>query len=113
MRRRSFLRTTSVLPAVGLTGSFPLEHLIGTARPQEAPIAIDGLGEIRLDYEAELLDEIIGSGMRCCVVTAGNPGLYGAAAIIPETAAAGQPNRDAGVFEVLDRPVEAGTRRPE
>ena len=47
-------------------------------------MSIDGLGEIRLDYEVELLDEIIASGMRCCVVTVGNPGLYDAEAL-PDT----------------------------
>ncbi len=76
MDRRHFLRTTAALP---LAGSLSLEASDGHSRslPQEAPVSIDGLGEIRLDYEPALLDEIIGSGMRSCVVTVGNPGLYG------------------------------------
>ena len=60
-----------------LSGAHPPASL--TPRMQEKhPLIIDGLGEIRLDYEEDLLDEIIASGMRCCVITAGNPGLYGA-----------------------------------
>jgi membrane dipeptidase len=44
-------------------------------------MAIDGLGEIRLDYPPALLDQILASGLRCCVVTVGNPGLYGSDAL--------------------------------
>jgi membrane dipeptidase len=82
MKRRSFLRASALIPA-GL--GLPTGLVAGTrdrSTRQEAPMSIDGLGEIRLDYEAELLDEIIGSGMRCCVITAGNPGLYGADAFV-------------------------------
>ena len=39
------------------------------------PMVIDGLGEINLDYEPALIDEIRASGMRGCVVTLGNPAL--------------------------------------
>ena len=84
MRRRDFFRTAAGLSLAGppFVSGVPasLEGGVGSARerrPQERPVAIDGLGEIRLDYEPELLDEIIESGMRCCVVTVGNPGLYG------------------------------------
>lgn len=90
MDRRHFLRATAALP---LAGGLPVTALTGDAhnperRPplQVAPTSIDGLGEIRLDYEPALLDEIIGSGMRSCVVTVGNPGLYGSDAF-PDTAA--------------------------
>ncbi len=85
MDRRHFLRATAGLP---LAGTLPAEAF-AVARPglrQERAVSIDGLGEIRLDYEPELLDEIIGSGMRCCVVTVGNPGLYGSDAF-PDMAA--------------------------
>jgi membrane dipeptidase len=94
MKRRRFLRTAAALPlaqaldAAPAAGSAPDAVRPGAeaADPdpspdrtrQARPVAIDGLGEIRLDYEPELLDEIIASGTRCCVVTAGNPGLYGA-----------------------------------
>jgi membrane dipeptidase len=40
-------------------------------------MAIDGLGEVHLDYPAALIDEMIGSGMRGCVITVGNPALHG------------------------------------
>jgi len=89
MDRRHFLRTTAALPLAGSLpgGAFSLE---AAAQPdtlrQVYPASIDGLGEIRLDYEPALLDEIIGSGMRCCVVTVGNPGLYGSDAF-PDMAA--------------------------
>jgi len=48
------------------------------ARPQ-APrrLIIDGLGEIHLDYEMSLIDQVRASGMRGCVVTVGNPALQG------------------------------------
>ena len=73
MHRRDFLRSAALLPLAGLS----LKMTGAPARRFEWPV-IDGLGEIRLDYPAELLDEIIASGLRCCVITAGNPGLYGA-----------------------------------
>ncbi len=38
-------------------------------------MVIDALGEINLDYEAGLIDEIRASGMRGCVITLGNPAL--------------------------------------
>ena len=77
MDRRDFLHAAA-LPLVG-TAVWGRPHALmarTASPPQEHPLVIDGLGEIRLDYEPALLDEIIGSGMRCCVVTAGNPGLY-------------------------------------
>lgn len=40
-----------------------------------ARLVIDGLGEINLDYEPALIDEIRASGMRGCVITLGNPAL--------------------------------------
>ena len=85
MDRRHFLRATAALP---LAGTLPAAATAsGRADPrQEYPVSIDGLGEIRLDYEPALLDQIIGSGMRCCVVTVGNPGLYGSDAF-PDMAA--------------------------
>jgi len=45
-----------------------------------APLVIDALGEIHLDYDDALLDEILASGLRGCVVTVGNPALQGASA---------------------------------
>ncbi|NNK63693.1 MAG: hypothetical protein HKO98_10870, partial [Gemmatimonadetes bacterium] len=116
MDRRHFLRATAALP---LAGALPF----GTSAPgrsqfrQEYPSSIDGLGEIRLDYEPALLDEIIGSGMRCCVVTVGNPGLYGSDAF-PDMAAEidayeahidAHPNRLMRVRSVadIDRAVES------
>ncbi len=75
MNRRRFLHATAALPLAGALPAFGRSLV-----RQEVPVSIDGLGEIRLDYEPELLDEIIGSGMRCCVVTVGNPGLYGSGA---------------------------------
>lgn len=47
---------------------------------QGARLVIDGLGEIHLDYEMTLIDEIRASGMRGCVVTVGNPAQHGAGA---------------------------------
>jgi membrane dipeptidase len=52
-----------------------------TAPPAQPPrTVIDALGEIHLDYDVALLDEMRASGMRGCVVTVGNPGLHGATA---------------------------------
>ncbi|MBI2074126.1 MAG: membrane dipeptidase [Gemmatimonadetes bacterium] len=45
--------------------------------PQTRRLVIDGLGEIHLDYDMALIDEIRASGMRGCVVTVGNPALHG------------------------------------
>jgi membrane dipeptidase len=48
-----------------------------SARQKPFSAAIDGLGEIHLDYEMSLIDEIRASGLRGCVVTMGNPALQG------------------------------------
>jgi membrane dipeptidase len=77
MDRRSFLRAYAALPFAAAAldaGAWAAPRGTGGDRPK----AIDGLGEIRLDYGPALLDEIIASGLRCCVITVGNPGLYGA-----------------------------------
>lgn len=87
MQRRSFLRHSATIPMAWAAldgrshGPRPDPSTwtrSSRAGPQEAWVAVDGLGEIRLDYEPALLDEILASGMRGCVVTVGNPGLYGA-----------------------------------
>ena len=52
---------------------------IPAVQPSRA-YAIDGLGEIHLDYPASLLEEILASGVRGVVVTVGNPALQGATA---------------------------------
>lgn len=91
MDRRHFVGLASALPLAvpgalaRLDRSTPLGLGSRTGVGGQDPVlSIDGLGEIRLDYPPALLDEIIGSGLRCCVVTAGNPGLYGADAL-PDT----------------------------
>jgi membrane dipeptidase len=75
MKRRDFC-THAAVAGVGLLfgGS-------GAAQTGDGPRAIiDGLGEINLDYEPALIDEIRASGMRGCVVTLGNPALQTPAA---------------------------------
>ena len=88
MDRRRFLHAATALPlASALTpGLASGARRTGSGGRQEAPASIDGLGEIRLDYPPALLDEIRASGLRSCVVTVGNPGLYGAEAL-PDTLA--------------------------
>jgi membrane dipeptidase len=99
MDRRQFVGLAATLPAAlpfipgtvigfGSPGrSAPRAlHRRGAGPAQDGIHSIDGLGEIRLDYPPELLDEIIASGLRCCVVTVGNPGLYGSEAF-PDTIA--------------------------
>lgn len=49
-------------------------------RPASRPPIIDGLGEIHVDYDLALVDEIRDSGLRGCVVTVGNPALHGPSA---------------------------------
>ncbi len=75
MLRREFLHTSAIgLPFAGSSMS-PVAVLRALEQAsksrggegQERPLVIDGLGEIRLDYQPELLDEIIGSGMRRCL----------------------------------------------
>ena len=70
MKRRDFCTQTAAA-ALGLVFG-------GSAAAQTPPnrrLIIDGLGEINLDYEPALIDEIRASGMRGCVVTLGNPAL--------------------------------------
>lgn len=84
MNRRRFVRTAAALPlASTFAGATLRTDSVTGARPpfRQRPMAIDGLGEIRLEYPMSLVDEIIASGMRCCVVTVGNPGLYGEEAL--------------------------------
>lgn len=77
MDRRRFLRTAGALPLA----SAALATAPRRGAGQEPTLAIDGLGEIRLDYPPSLLDEIRAAGTRGCVVTVGNPGLYGEEAL--------------------------------
>jgi membrane dipeptidase len=97
MDRRRFVELAASLPLTSgaiLGGANPRSPASGRTAPaagagggslaQEVAPSIDGLGEIRLDYPPALLDEILASGLRCCVVTVGNPGLYGADAF-PDT----------------------------
>ena len=98
MDRRRFIGLAAALPLVPPAsatgpgrrageayGTAPGAFGHGGAGQSPRP-SIDGLGEIRLDYPAALLDEIIASGLRGCVVTVGNPGLYGSEAF-PDTVA--------------------------
>lgn len=78
--RREFIRRAV---AAGALAAFPAPRGMATGasqRPVQRPPIIDGLGEIHLDYPPELLDTILSTGMRGCVVTVGNPALQGATA---------------------------------
>jgi membrane dipeptidase len=89
MQRRDFLRVTTTAAGLGAfagpggpaaAGDAAARHAVRRptpARPQEPRIVIDGLGEIRLEYPVELLDEVRASGMTTCVITVGNPALHG------------------------------------
>jgi membrane dipeptidase len=72
MRRRELLRHLAVAGGMALAWR---PSLRGAQRPFSA--AIDGLGEIHLDYDTALVDEMRASGLRGCVVTVGNPALQG------------------------------------
>ena len=72
MQRRELLRHLAVAGGLTLAWRAPLR---GAQKP--SPTAIDGLGEIHLDYDMALIDEIRASGLRGCVVTVGNPALQG------------------------------------
>jgi membrane dipeptidase len=70
MNRRRFC-TTMTAASLGLM----FERSGFAQGGRKPPVIIDGLGEINLDYEPALIDEIRASGMRGCVVTLGNPAL--------------------------------------
>ncbi len=77
LSRRAFLRTA------GLAGTGLMLDSKGAAAwkpvgPGQAAPIIDGLGEVRIEYDRELVAAIRDSGMRACVVTVGNPGLHDA-----------------------------------
>ncbi|MGH9314003.1 MAG: dipeptidase [Vicinamibacterales bacterium] len=72
MRRREFLLS---LPAAGAA-----TWSIAQPKPPARPPIIDGLGEIHVEYDMKLVDDIRASGIRGCVVTVGNPALQGASA---------------------------------
>lgn len=74
------LTRREMLAAIG-TGA-AVHGLGGTAATSAqtqgaARMAVDGLGEIHLDYPVTLLDEMRAAGMRGCVITLGNPALQG------------------------------------
>jgi membrane dipeptidase len=75
--RRGFLAA-----GFGLALARRVQPFLGEPRwhEQRGRLVIDGLGEIHLDYDMALIDEIRASGMRGCVVTVGNPALHGASA---------------------------------
>lgn len=72
LRRRSFLLALAAAPFATQAGQK------GALAP--AALVIDALGEIHTDYDDALLDEVLASGLRGCVVTVGNPALQGASA---------------------------------
>jgi membrane dipeptidase len=72
MTRREFIAS---LPAAGGAA-----WAAAQPRKPSRPAIIDGLGEIHVQYDAKLIDEIRASGLRGCVVTVGNPALQGASA---------------------------------
>ncbi len=72
--RREFVQATTAAAVMGTWRVQP--------RLQDRALVIDGLGEIRIDYEMALLDEVRATGMRGCVVTVGNPALHGAEAFL-------------------------------
>ena len=70
MKRRDFC-TSAAAAGLGLMfGGGAHAQSINANR-----LVIDGLGEINLDYEPALIDDIRASGMRGCVITIGNPAL--------------------------------------
>jgi membrane dipeptidase len=71
MDRREFCGFTATAAA----GLFAGGTLHAGRQAPSRRVVIDGLGEINLDYEPVLIDEIRASGMRGCVVTLGNPAL--------------------------------------
>ncbi|HEX2445912.1 MAG TPA: membrane dipeptidase [Vicinamibacterales bacterium] len=81
MKRREFLWS---MPAAGVAAWSAMQAKparLAVNRGAGAPGGwIDGLGEIHLDYDLKLVDEIRASGLRGCVVTVGNPALQGPAA---------------------------------
>jgi membrane dipeptidase len=75
LTRRNFVKASLAATALPWV---PVSELT----TQDRRLIIDGLGEIRIDYEMALLDEIRASGMRGCVITVGNPALHGAEAFL-------------------------------
>jgi len=81
MNRREFCTATAAASLSILFGRWAdarrldASRLDAQAGPNARRLVIDGLGEINLDYDAALIDEIRASGMRGCVVTLGNPAL--------------------------------------
>ena len=70
MNRRQFC-TTAAAASAGLM----FVDSSAAQSPSRERMVIDALGEVNLDYEPALIDEIRASGMRGCVITLGNPAL--------------------------------------
>ncbi|MGQ0648227.1 MAG: dipeptidase [Gemmatimonadaceae bacterium] len=77
MERRDFVRRLSAAFVAATAGSST--GTTGHAQGR-ASLAIDGLGEVHLDYSPSLIDEMLASGLRACVVTVGNPAIQGPSA---------------------------------
>ncbi len=77
LTRRDFVASGLAAAALAVPAAGPLRQL---RRRQGSTPVIDGLGEIRLDYDMSLLDEIRASGLTACVITVGNPALHDATA---------------------------------
>lgn len=70
MNRREFCAAS----AAAVVGSVFADRLAAQS-VNAGRLVIDGLGEVNLDYEPALIDEMRAAGMRGCVVTLGNPAL--------------------------------------
>lgn len=74
MHRRTFIRSLALSASALPFGRGRRQPLFAA---QQAPPIIDALGEIRIEYARELLQQIRSSGLAACVVTVGNPALQG------------------------------------
>jgi len=73
MNRRKFLKTSTLAVPAVVTGINRVSHL----PQQDKPLIIDAMGEIRLDYPMDLIDEILDSGINVVRITLGDPTLHG------------------------------------
>lgn len=73
MKRRNFIKAAT-LSTAGLAMS---KGFASTPQKKDKPIIVDGMGEIRLEYPMDLIQEVIDSGLTVIQVTIGNPALHG------------------------------------
>ena len=76
LSRRDFLSTAGSAGALGVMAGGAAGASGVWRAGADRPFAFDAMGEMRLEYDGPLIDQIRASGLSACTVTLGDPRLY-------------------------------------